>query len=112
MKCSGKTAPIFQQNNDSKHTSGVAKAWFKKKKICRLFWAPSSPDMNIIEHVWQQLDAHIHACNPFPSNKEEFWEALQEVWYSFPQEALDKLYKSMPCHVAFLLAARGGHTKY
>ncbi|KAF8656388.1 hypothetical protein AX16_002574 [Volvariella volvacea WC 439] len=112
MKCSGKTAPIFQQDNDPKHTSGVAKAWFEKKKVCRLPWAPSSPDMNIIEHVWQQLDARICACNPLPHNKEEFWEALQEEWYLFSQEALDKLYESMPRHVASLLAARGGHTKY
>ncbi|KAF8642898.1 hypothetical protein AX16_009344, partial [Volvariella volvacea WC 439] len=48
MKCSGKTAPIFQQDNNLKHTSGIAKAWFEKKKICWLPWASSSPNMNII----------------------------------------------------------------
>ncbi|KAF8644220.1 hypothetical protein AX16_008619 [Volvariella volvacea WC 439] len=90
MKCSGKTILIFQQDNNLKHTSGVVKAWFEKKK----------------------LNAHICAHNTLSRNKEEFWEALQEEWYLFPQEALNKLYKSMPCPVASLLVAQGGHTKY
>ncbi|KAF8661446.1 hypothetical protein AX16_001331, partial [Volvariella volvacea WC 439] len=106
MKCSRKTTPIFQQDNNLKHTSGIAKAWFEKKKVHQLPWAPSSPDINIIEHIWQQLNARIHARNSLPHNKEEFWEALQEKWYLFPQEALDKLYESMPYRVASLLAAR------
>ena len=41
-------------------------------------WPPSSPDMNIIKHVWDQLDALIHTRNPLPRNKEEMWAALQE----------------------------------
>jgi len=40
------------------------------------------------------------------------WAALQEEWDNFPQDKLDKLYKSMPCHVAVLVKAQGGHTKY
>ena len=112
LKSMGKKHVIFQQDNDPKHRCGVAEAWFTKKKIHCLPWAPSSPDMNIIEHVWDQLDALIHARNPLPHNKEEMWIALQEEWENFPQSSLDKLYESMPCRVEALLKARGGHTKY
>jgi hypothetical protein len=71
LKCSGKSTPIFQQDNDPKHCSKVAEAWFTKKRVCQLPWPPSSPDMNIIEHVWNQLDVLVHARNPLPHNKDE-----------------------------------------
>jgi hypothetical protein len=90
----------------------VAEAWFQKKNVKHLPWPPSSLDMNIIEHVWDQLDTLIYACNPLPHNKEELWVALQEEWANFSQAALDTLFESMPYHVAALLKAQGGHTKY
>ena len=68
--------------------------------------------MNIIEHVWDQLDALVHACNLLPRNKEELWQAIQEEWVNFPRAALDTLFESMPRRVGALLKARGGHTKY
>jgi len=77
-----------------------------------LDWAPSSPDMSIIEHMWDQLDALIRAHDPLPRNQEEMWAALQEEWDNFPQDKLDKLYESMPRRVAVLVKAQGGHTKY
>ena len=56
LKKTGKYGIIFQQDNDPKHTSCVASNWFEEKRIKKLSWPPSSPDMNIIEHVWHQLD--------------------------------------------------------
>ena len=68
--------------------------------------------MNIIKHVWDQIDHLVRSRDPLLCNRDELWEALQEEWENFPQEALNKLYKSMPHHVAALIAARGGNTKY
>ena len=42
---------IFQQDNDPKHTSSLAKAWLKKNKIDLLRWPFFSPDMNPMEHL-------------------------------------------------------------
>jgi hypothetical protein len=112
LRRTGKEGVIFQQDNDPKHRSKVAEEWFRNKNVKRLSWPPSSPDMSIIEHVWDQLDALVRARNPLPRNKEELWAALQEEWANFPRAALDKLFESMPRRVAALLKARGGHTKY
>lgn len=112
LRRTGKEGLIFQQDNDPKHRCKVAEEWFRQKNVKWLPWAPSSLDMNIIEHVWDQLDALVRARNPLPTNKEQLWVALQEEWENFPKRALDTLYESMPRRVAALVKARGGHTKY
>lgn len=43
---------IFQQDNDRKHVSKWAKAWFSEKGIKLLPCPSRSPDTNIIEHPW------------------------------------------------------------
>ncbi len=46
---------IFQQDNDPKHTSHVAKTWFANHKIKVLDWPPQPPDPSSIEHLWDYL---------------------------------------------------------
>jgi hypothetical protein len=58
----------FQQDNDPKYTSKVAQKWFKKNKLDVLDWAQSSPDMSIIEHVWEYLDRRVCTQSPLPTN--------------------------------------------
>ncbi|KAJ3494693.1 hypothetical protein NLJ89_g10752 [Agrocybe chaxingu] len=49
----------FQQDNDPKHKSHIAMAWFKENNIDLLPWPPNSPDINIIENLWGHLGRRI-----------------------------------------------------
>ncbi|KAL1944863.1 hypothetical protein VTO73DRAFT_2483 [Trametes versicolor] len=103
---------IFQQDNDRKHTSKLAQRWFDNQNILLLPWPSSSPDMNIIEHVWSELDRRVRARNPLPRNCDELWTALQEEWYGLDSAFIQRLYDSLPERVKALKAAKGHHTRY
>jgi hypothetical protein len=69
----------FQQDNDPKHKAGIVTKWFEENNIDVLPWPASSPDMNIIEHVWHRLDQMaLRRRDPLPQNLEQLWVALQE----------------------------------
>ncbi|KAJ8462969.1 hypothetical protein ONZ51_g10558 [Trametes cubensis] len=106
------SAIIFQQDNDRKHTSKLAQHWFEDHHITVLPWPSSSPDMNIIEHVWGELKRRVHARNPLPRNREELWTALQEEWYGLSPSFIQSLYDSLPRRVKALKDAKGSHTPY
>ena len=102
----------FQQDNDPKHTSWLASEWFSKKKLDKLDWPSQSPDMNIIEHVWDHLEHRVRTRTKLPSNVTELWDALVEEWHNIEDDYIVSLYESMPRRVQALLDAKGGHTKY
>ncbi|CAF1463496.1 unnamed protein product [Didymodactylos carnosus] len=47
---------VFQHDNDPKHTAGIVKDWLKEKGIEILEWVPYSPDLNPMEHMWDELN--------------------------------------------------------
>jgi hypothetical protein len=103
---------IFQQDNDPKHTSRLAKACFSDHTVQVLPWPASSPDLNIIKNLWEYLDCWVHSRDILPWNTEELWLALKEEWESIEQSVIDQLYESLPDRVEAVIAAKGGNTKY
>jgi transposase len=100
----------WQQDNDPKHTSGLAKTWFKDKRIRLIDWPSYSPDLNPIENVWGHIKKQI--ARKRPRTLAELEQNLLELWNSLSKEYLMSLVASMPKRVRLIIANNGDRIPY
>lgn len=106
-----KPRTLFQQDGATCHRSRSTSDFLARKKINLLpDWPPQSPDLNIIEHLWDYLKYQVNLRKP--QTLDELWTVAQQEWNAIPREKIEKLYESIPRRVKAVLASRGGQTKY
>ena len=69
---------IFQQDNASMHVSAGTRNYLSAKGIVPLTWPPQSPDMNIIENVWGDVDRRLRKRQLAPKTITELINAIKE----------------------------------
>ena len=103
---------IFQQDDDSKHTSHIARQWFEDHGVEVLEWPAQSPDLNPIEHLWRHLKRQLAGYETEPASVHELWRRVVVEWAEIPAQVCTDLIESMLDRIAAVLEAEGGHTKY
>ncbi|CAM4869662.1 unnamed protein product [Rotaria socialis] len=97
-------------DNDPKHTAGTISQWFVNNRIDKLKWPPQSPDLNPIEHIWDELERRLKPHSP--KNKNELWNIMQKEWNGIGRELTSKLADSMPNRLQEVMKHHGGPTRY
>ena len=103
---------IFQHDNDPKHSSLYVKDWLLAQKFQVIWHPPQSPDLNPIEHLWNEVDRRMRMSERKPTNKKDLWEKIQEIWYSIEVDVVRKLIMSMPQRATDVYVAKGAYTRW
>lgn len=101
---------LLMQDNARPHTAVMITQFLNDVGINRMPWPAKSPDMNPIEHLWDELGQRVSRRNP--ENLNELRIALTEEWDNIPQITITNLIESMPRRMEAVIAARGGNTRY
>uniref|UniRef100_A0A8R1EL02 DDE_3 domain-containing protein n=1 Tax=Caenorhabditis japonica TaxID=281687 RepID=A0A8R1EL02_CAEJA len=101
---------VFQQDNDPKQTSGHVANWFRRRRVDLLEWPSQSPDLNPIEHMWEELERRLKRVRA--SNANQIFAQLEAVWKSIPMTVVQTLLDSMPRRCQAVIDAKGYPTKY
>ena len=99
---------VFQEDNDLKHTSKVAKEFRKMNGITRT--AACSPDLNPIEDLWAWMKGKIDLAAP--RTLVDLEVELNKVWNSVETEFLAPYWQSMPNRLRLVKDSKGNKINY
>ncbi|GFX60625.1 transposable element Tcb2 transposase [Trichonephila clavipes] len=95
-----------RQDNALPHTARVAQVFLRHFQT--LPWPARSPDLSLVEHVWDQLKRQMPSCH----SVHDLELGVQDLWAHLPRDNIRCLINSMPNRVAACIAAGGGPTRY
>ena len=100
----------LMQDNARAHTARLTTQFLQQNNVNVLPWPAMSPDMNPIEHVWDQMGYALARLNVRPRNVVELRQAVLQAWQNIPQFRIRRLIDSLRRRCTACINAEGGHT--
>ena len=79
---------ILQQDNARPHVARVCQDFLANNNIAPLAWPPYSPDLTLIEHMWDELDRRVRKRRNPPATLSQLRNALIDEWNNIPMSML------------------------
>ena len=96
----------------------MTKEWLKARGICTIKWPLYSPDLNIIEYIWNWIrnwiEEHYWKARYNPANiqLDELQAIIEAAWDTVPESYIEDLYNSWYRRYQAVIDAAGGPIKY
>lgn len=101
---------LLQDDNATPHRCQAVQRFLQTSNIRRIDWPARSPDLNPIEHLWDELGRRVRQRGP--TSIAQLATVLKEEWDAIPQQRIRNLIQSMPRRIRDVLVTRGGYTTY
>lgn len=102
---------VFMQDNARPHTANITRRFFEQYQITLLNHPANSPDLNPIEHVWDEMKRRLRCREEQPQNLRELQEVLTQIWNEIPQDTIRRCI-NMRARLQAVINQRGGNTQY
>ncbi|GFX42177.1 transposable element Tcb1 transposase [Trichonephila clavipes] len=103
---------LFMDDNSHPHRANIVDECFQSEDITRMDWPAYSPDLYLIEHVWDMLCRRIAVCQPLPNCLPKLRRALLDEWCNIPQDQIDNLILNMFGRCTDGISSHARHTMY
>lgn len=102
----------LMHDNARCHTAAIVQDYLSEVGIPVMRWPARSPDLNPIEHLWDEVKRRVRARDPAPTTLGDLQDAVIAEWESIPQERVVVLIRSMKDRLEDVIRARGGNTRF
>jgi hypothetical protein len=79
---------MFQHDNAQPHVARICTQFLEAENVPVFPWLAYSPDMSLIEHVWDALDQRVQQRVPVPTSIQQLSTAIEE-WDNIPQATIN-----------------------
>ena len=104
---------VFQQDNAPAHRAFATHTFLQQNNVRVMTpWPALSPDLNVIEHLWDKIDKDIRSLRPPPTTIPQLQQSLIDAWNNIPQQYIQRLVQSMRRRCTAVINAGGSYTRY
>ena len=103
---------LFQHDNAPVHKVRSIQKWFAELGVEELDWPAHSPDLNSIEHLWDELERRLRARPNRPTSVPGLTNTLVAEWKPISAATFQHLVESLPRRVEAVIAAKRRPTLY
>jgi hypothetical protein len=103
---------LYQHDSAHCHKARSVRVWFVDNKVPEMDCPAQSPDLNPIEHLWDELERRLHSKPQRATSLTVLATTLQEEWAAIPPETFRHLLESLPGRDRAVIKAEDGPTRY